>query len=806
MNERPFLNRYISLHLQAGTLSITFPGGEASLSDEASLDNKALLSNEASSTEGWTPIRNATASVDYQINGVPHHQRLAGPDLSFGVGENLVTFSHQYDHLRLDWSWTRVDDALEGWLEVTNLSSDLLALDRLNVLCLTQTESLDLPGPVSNWRIYLNGWQSWSPTGVRKVGDGPFPTPIEDEYRRKNLPHSAGSDRRKLCSEWVTVISSGTEHKGILSTAPRPNATYLLAGFVTGADQLCEINLDAGDGVQTLTATCYIDCISLGPGESLRSERLRVATAVDGWALLEAWAGRMGELMGARIPTRTPTGWCTWYRYFGSNTAQDVYANLGAIRRQHLPLSLVMIDDGYQAAIGDWLTLNSDRFTDMAALAATIHREGRVPGIWIAPFGLADDSQTWADHPDWAIRGEAGEPVLAWNHFGRPIYALDTTHPDAADWLHATLRTMRQEWGYEAFKADFLFAAALPGHRHDPQSTRAQALRQGLKLIRDAIGDDAFLLGGGAPLGPAVGLVDGMRIGPDVSTSWEPLLQEDLSAPGTANALRNSIARAYTHRRLWAAYPDCLLARPRGNNSQLTLYEARTLSTIIILTGGMLLDSDRVGDLPPSRLTMLRQMLPPTDQAAYPLDLFERDLPEILILPVERPWGRWWLAGLINWDAHTRSIEIDIGALGLPPGRYHVYDQWRAMYLGETDGTLPLPYQRPHETLLLLLKPVADYPDWLTSTFHLAGGSIEVVDVIRQKLGDRRLKLVVHVEQEGENFGRLVFTVPPGWVVLDAQVNGRRRSVNVRSREADLVDMGFTLRGRAWVLVDLAKV
>ena len=76
----------------------------------------------------------------------------------------------------------------------------------------------------------------------------------------------------------------------------------------------------------------------------------------------------------------------------------------------------------------------------------------------------------------------------------------------------------------------------------------------------------------------------------------------------------------------------------------------------------------------------------------------------------------------------------------------------------------------------------------------------------RQKLGDRRLKLVVHVEQEGENFGRLVFTVPPGWVVLDAQVNGRRRSVNVRSREVELVDMGFTLRGRAWVLVDLAKV
>jgi hypothetical protein len=107
---------------------------------------------------------------------------------------------------------------------------------------------------------------------------------------------------------------------------------------------------------------------------------------------------------------------------------------------------------------------------------------------------------------------------------------------------------------------------------------------------------------------------------------------------------------------------------------------------------------------------------------------------------------------------------------------------------------------------VLLFKPVTDRPEWLTSTFHLAGGSVEVVDVIRQKLGERRLKLVVHVEQVGKNFGRLVFTVPAGWVVLDAQVNGRRRSVNIRNAEAGLLDMGFTLRDRGWVLVDFAKM
>jgi alpha-galactosidase len=737
----------------------------------------------------------ATAAVGYRLGEASRSLELAGPDVSFGAGEKLVTFSHRDDALRLDWNWTTHGDGLEAWLEVTNQGDRPVALDRLDVLLI---EQLGLPGPVADWRFYQHGWQSWSPTGVRRAGDGPFPALDSAGYRLMHLPHGDG-----LRSEWVAVIEAAETPPA--RVGKRGEGISLLFGFVTAADQLAEIVLDAGDEARRLTAACHADGVQLLPGGSLQSERLQVAAGPDAWSLLGAWAGRLGELMHARVPHKTPSGWCSWYYYFGLNTAQDVYANLNAIRRHRLPLDLVVVDDGYQAAIGDWLTPNTDHFADMAAVAATIRREGRTPGIWTAPFGLDANSQTFAQHPDWAVRDEAGQPAFAWNHWPQSIYALDTTHPDAAAWLHDTFRTLR-EWGYTFFKVDFLFAAAIPGYRHDPGATRAQALRRGLAIIRDAIGDDAFLLGCGLPLGPAVGLVDGMRIGPDVAVTWEPLLAGDLSAPGVANALRNSIARAFTHRRLWAADPDCLLARPRGDSSQLSLYETRTLAAVIALTGGMLLDSDRLGELPRARLDMLRQTLPPTGRTAYPLDLFEHDLPELLVLPVERPWGRWWLAGLINWSDQTRTTQVELGALGLPPGRYHVYDQWRAHYLGQTDGTLSLPNHRPHETQVLLFKPVADRPDWLTSTFHLMGGTVEVVDVIRQKLGAQRQKMVVHVEQAGENFGRIVFTVPEGWAVLDAQVNGRRRAVNVRAAKARLVDMGFTLHDRGWALIDVGQM
>ena len=42
----------------------------------------------------------------------------------------------------------------------------------------------------------------------------------------------------------------------------------------------------------------------------------------------------------------------------------------------------------------------------------------------------------------------------------------------------------------------------------------------GMEAIREAVGPDVTLLGCGAPFGPMLGLVEAMRIGPDVSGDW----------------------------------------------------------------------------------------------------------------------------------------------------------------------------------------------------------------------------------------------------------------------------------------------
>jgi alpha-galactosidase len=78
-------------------------------------------------------------------------------------------------------------------------------------------------------------------------------------------------------------------------------------------------------------------------------------------------------------------------------------------------------------------------------------------------------------------------------------------------------------------------------------------------VIREAIGPDSYLLGCGAPILPSVGLVDAMRIGPDIAHHYEPV-DGDLSQPSQRAATQNSRWRAWQQGRFWVNDADCLVA------------------------------------------------------------------------------------------------------------------------------------------------------------------------------------------------------------------------------------------------------
>src|SRR5262249_17388233 len=135
--------------------------------------------------------------------------------------------------------------------------------------------------------------------------------------------------------------------------------------------------------------------------------------------------------------TKTPpTGWCSWYCFGAKVTAKQVTDNLDFIAKNAPGLRYVQIDDGYQAAMGDWLDTGGAFGGDVRAVLKQIADKGFEPAIWVAPFVAEESSKIFKDHPDWFVKDEEGKPLRSdrvtfggWRH--GPWYALDGTHPEA---------------------------------------------------------------------------------------------------------------------------------------------------------------------------------------------------------------------------------------------------------------------------------------------------------------------------------------------------------------------------------------
>lgn len=249
-----------------------------------------------------------------------------------------------------------------------------------------------------------------------------------------------------------------------------------------------------------------------------------------------------------------PNVWCSWYGYY-----RDIDETLLLKVTDGLvgfPIEVFQVDDGWQRDIGTWEP--NERFPHgMAYLAEKIKKRGFKPGIWVAPFIVRPTSSLWNKHSGWVLRDNRGEPVIAGINWGGPFYSLDLTHPGVLKWLGELFRVLRS-WGYEYFKLDFLYAGALPGVHSFPGG-REMIYRNALWVIREALGD-AYFLACGAPIMPSLGIVDGIRIGPDVAPWWETHRYD----PSTQNAIRCSVHRLWL-RPLVHTDPDVVFFRTKYN-------------------------------------------------------------------------------------------------------------------------------------------------------------------------------------------------------------------------------------------------
>jgi len=482
----------------------------------------------------------------------------------------------------------------------------------------------------------------------------------------------------------------------------------------------------------------------LADGVSQQSELYFVHPAPqDALAGLELYAEVTAEAIGTEPwhrredGRRVPNGWNSWAGSgstggYGTDINEEVILenlDIMATELRDWGIDWFQMDDGYEPYYGDWYEWMEERFPNGPAwLSQQIRDRGLTPGLWMAPFTADPLSQIVADHPDYFIDPVAlGVPVVG------DTEILDLSNPDVHDYLAELFTTFKEEWGFDWLKLDFGYYAMFGAY--EAGTTREEAWRSAMEVIREALGEDTFFLIIGQ-MGVNYGIADGGRVTLDTMPVWdrEPGQTMVMEEAGMKPSARTVARRWYVQDRTWITHPDLFFFRSHTNDEtwpRVTATEARTFCSFIALTGGIVKLGDRLVDLDGDSINVIRTMIPIYPTAARPLDVFEREFPEVYLQHVAEPLDgfeeSYHVLGLFNWgenrDLSVNPFEdipdtgadidftVDLVELGLE-GEYLAYEFWTGEFLGTVSGELSATVAS-HDCQVIALRPPVTRPQFM---------------------------------------------------------------------------------------------
>jgi alpha-galactosidase len=618
-------------------------------------------------------------------------------------------------------------------------------------------------------RVFYNGYQSWSLARAFTLKEKQWHAAVqlaEWPHHYHYMDGTAWLARKKgrQVSNSVTVITQPNDKRSIT------------IGFITATAAHGEIEVagDAKRGIDGIVATSWCERKLLRPGGEVASELLYVQDRNRYPRCLDGYADAVAANMEPVFWNHVPFGYCTWYYYLFNIDEKETLKNLDIVtdkeKNPFFKVDYYQLDDGYQftrGQCGDWRRVDPDKFPGgFAKLVGAINGKRLVPGLWIAPFNALPESDLAKEHPDWILKNKKGKPIKPTFISTKFQYALDPTHPGVKAYLKDLFVFLTKEIGFKYIKIDFVFSAiTADAVFYNDEVTRVEAYREALKILRDAAGDDVFILGCGAPLLESTGFVNGNRISTDTNTSWASFnaVLEGLGIllPGMRWALLNTITRSWTHKKLWINDPDCLMVR--NTDTKLTEDEILTELSVIGLSGGQVAVSDDLALLPADRMRLVSLVQPVYPEPAHSPDMFVKPFPELYMLEGKsRVHGEWKVVTVINWHGRKRDIALDLQAVNcIASKKYHLFDFWNEKYLGAFNGneSVDLPGIGGHGCRLLRVTsdPGADAV-LLGTTLHVLQGALEV-EAFEFNCAGKRFHL--GLSKYGRNKGT-VFVKMPG--------------------------------------------
>lgn len=244
---------------------------------------------------------------------------------------------------------------------------------------------------------------------------------------------------------------------------------------------------------------------------NLKAERVFLSASMTVDELYDFYREQLPQ---SSFPMPKLTGWNTWDYYLDRVTPEDVFENVDALAKMPFAdeLDYIVLDDGWQKEWGVWR--ENEKFAcGLKTVAQKINDAGFKAGIWMAPLAATKGDSLVSKHPDWFCKNEDG------SFFFPDFLYLDPTNPEAEKFILDNYR-YQYKAGFRLFKIDYLSALTRVRVFYDKTATGYSALRNLMKKVVEATGDDIVILGCSLPVQCGADIAPAMRIGVDIHNHW----------------------------------------------------------------------------------------------------------------------------------------------------------------------------------------------------------------------------------------------------------------------------------------------
>ena len=429
-----------------------------------------------------------------------------------------------------------------------------------------------------NEKIFLNGYQSWTDS-IEHDTDG----------KMRGISHIPGALNEKYAfSQYGDYNFSeyGENMHGWSYGYIRNEELYSFIGSLAECSGFTQIITQVGKNSVIIKKDCADLDIS-GEWQALKI----LLTEGSEKKVFDRYFTELG--VKPRENVKPLFGYTSWYNHYQDINEKKITDDLNGINSLNCKADVFQIDDGWQTCVGDWLSVDSEKFPNgMKKIADMISEAGQIPGIWLAPFVCEEKSKIFRNSKHWLINTDDENFVRGGSNWSG-FYALDINNPEVREYIRFVIETIVNEWGYKLLKLDFLYAACIVPRK---DKSRGQLMHEAMEFLRDCAGD-AMILACGVPLASAFGIADYCRIGCDVSLDWNDkphmrlMHRERIS---TRNSILNTVFRRQLAGRAFLNDTDVFLLR--RNNIPLTEEQKKCLAEVNALMCSVLFTSDNFFD------------------------------------------------------------------------------------------------------------------------------------------------------------------------------------------------------------------